>query len=42
MLIVSGMTCGSYDEVVVGYQLPDMIVGESLLFDDIGAYGAKT
>jgi ornithine decarboxylase len=39
---VFGPTCDSRDEVVVGYQLPEMIVGDWLVFDDIGAYAAST
>ncbi|XP_047051997.1 ornithine decarboxylase-like [Lolium rigidum] len=39
---VFGPTCDSRDEVVVGYQLPEVIVGDWLVFDDIGAYAAST
>ncbi|XP_047044913.1 ornithine decarboxylase-like [Lolium rigidum] len=35
---VFGPTCDSLDTVVTGYQLPEMSVGEWLVFDDMGAY----
>jgi ornithine decarboxylase len=35
---VFGPTCDSLDTVVTGYQLPEMSVGEWLLFHDMGAY----
>uniref|UniRef100_A0ACD5Z030 Uncharacterized protein n=1 Tax=Avena sativa TaxID=4498 RepID=A0ACD5Z030_AVESA len=35
---VFGPTCDSLDTVVTGYQLPEMSVGDWLVFDDMGAY----
>ncbi|KAF8759375.1 hypothetical protein HU200_010418 [Digitaria exilis] len=35
---VFGPTCDSLDTVVRGYQLPEMSVGDWLVFDDMGAY----
>ncbi|RCV12741.1 hypothetical protein SETIT_2G293400v2 [Setaria italica] len=35
---VFGPTCDSLDKVVTGYQLPEMRVGDWLVFDDMGAY----
>lgn len=35
---VFGPTCDSLDTVVTGYQLPEMRVGDWLVFDDMGAY----
>ncbi|OEL26341.1 Ornithine decarboxylase [Dichanthelium oligosanthes] len=35
---VFGPTCDSLDTVVTGYQLPEMSVGDWLIFDDMGAY----
>jgi ornithine decarboxylase len=35
---VFGPTCDSQDEVVTGYQLPEMSVGDWLVFDNMGAY----
>ncbi|XP_066394740.1 ornithine decarboxylase 1B, chloroplastic-like [Miscanthus floridulus] len=35
---VFGPTCDSLDTVVTGYQLPEMAVGDWLVFDDMGAY----
>jgi ornithine decarboxylase len=35
---VFGPTLDSLDTVVTGYQLPEMNVGDWLLFDDMGAY----
>ncbi|KAK1698380.1 hypothetical protein QYE76_015077 [Lolium multiflorum] len=35
---VFGPTCDSLDTVVTGYQLPEMSIGDWLLFDDMGAY----
>ncbi|KAL6846673.1 hypothetical protein ACP4OV_024121 [Aristida adscensionis] len=35
---VFGPTCDSIDTVVTGYQLPEMSVGDWLVFDDMGAY----
>ncbi|KAM0876710.1 hypothetical protein ACQ4PT_036007 [Festuca glaucescens] len=35
---VFGPTCGSLDTVITGYQLPEMSVGEWLVFDDMSAY----
>jgi ornithine decarboxylase len=35
---VFGPTCDSFDTVVTGYQLPEMSVGDWLVFDDMGAY----
>uniref|UniRef100_A0ACD5V3B9 Uncharacterized protein n=1 Tax=Avena sativa TaxID=4498 RepID=A0ACD5V3B9_AVESA len=35
---VFGPTCDSLDTVITGYQLPEMSVGEWLVFDDMGAY----
>jgi ornithine decarboxylase len=35
---VFGPTCDSLDMVVTGYQLPEMNVGDWLVFDDMGAY----
>ncbi|KAL6601361.1 hypothetical protein ACP70R_044581 [Stipagrostis hirtigluma subsp. patula] len=37
---VFGQTCDSQDKVVTGYQLPEMSVGDWLVFDDIGAYSS--
>jgi ornithine decarboxylase len=33
-----GPTCDSLDKVVTGYQLPEMSVGDWLVFDNMGAY----
>jgi ornithine decarboxylase len=35
---VFGPTCDSQDQVVTGYPLPEMSVGDWLVFDDMGAY----
>ncbi|VAI19896.1 unnamed protein product [Triticum turgidum subsp. durum] len=35
---VFGPTCDSLDTVVTGYRLPEMSVGDWLVFDDMGAY----
>ncbi|KAM3276800.1 hypothetical protein ACQJBY_044908 [Aegilops geniculata] len=35
---VFGPTCDSQDTVVTGYRLPEMSVGDWLVFDDMGAY----
>jgi ornithine decarboxylase len=35
---VFGPTCDSFDMVVTGYPLPEMSVGDWLVFDDMGAY----
>jgi ornithine decarboxylase len=35
---VFGPTCDSQDMVVTGYKLPEMSVGDWLVFDDMGAY----
>ncbi|GJM99414.1 hypothetical protein PR202_ga16509 [Eleusine coracana subsp. coracana] len=35
---VFGPTCDSLDTVVTGYELPEMNVGDWLVFDDMGAY----
>jgi ornithine decarboxylase len=35
---VFGPTCDSLDTVVTGYKLPEMSVGDWLVFDDMGAY----
>ncbi|CAL5087065.1 unnamed protein product [Urochloa decumbens] len=35
---VFGPPCDSLDTVVTGYQLPEMSVGDWLIFDDMGAY----
>ncbi|XP_062199622.1 ornithine decarboxylase 1B, chloroplastic-like [Phragmites australis] len=35
---VFGPTCDSLDVVVTGYHLPEMSVGDWLVFDDMGAY----
>jgi ornithine decarboxylase len=35
---VFGPTCDSQDQVVTGYQLPEMSVGDWLVFDNMGAY----
>jgi len=35
---VFGPTCDSLDTVVTGYQLPEMSVGDWLVFDNMGAY----
>lgn len=35
---VFGPTCDSLDTVVTGYELPEMSVGDWLVFDDMGAY----
>ncbi|KAL6641952.1 hypothetical protein ACP70R_020133 [Stipagrostis hirtigluma subsp. patula] len=37
---VFGQTCHSQDEVVTGYQLPEMSVGDWLVFEDMGAYSS--
>uniref|UniRef100_A0A453R0F3 Orn/DAP/Arg decarboxylase 2 N-terminal domain-containing protein n=1 Tax=Aegilops tauschii subsp. strangulata TaxID=200361 RepID=A0A453R0F3_AEGTS len=39
---VFGPTCDSRDKVVTGYQLPEMNVGDWLVFDGIGAYAASS
>uniref|UniRef100_A0A8I6Z7W3 Ornithine decarboxylase n=1 Tax=Hordeum vulgare subsp. vulgare TaxID=112509 RepID=A0A8I6Z7W3_HORVV len=39
---VFGPTCDSRDRVVTGYQLPEMNVGEWLVFDGMGAYAASS
>ncbi|ONM26941.1 Ornithine decarboxylase [Zea mays] len=38
---VFGPTCDSQDKVVTGYQLPEMSVGDWLVFDDMGAYSTS-
>ncbi|KAL6846674.1 hypothetical protein ACP4OV_024122 [Aristida adscensionis] len=38
---VYGPTCDSQDKVVTGYQLPEMSVGDWLIFDDMGAYSTS-
>uniref|UniRef100_A0A0D3F571 Orn/DAP/Arg decarboxylase 2 C-terminal domain-containing protein n=1 Tax=Oryza barthii TaxID=65489 RepID=A0A0D3F571_9ORYZ len=35
---VFGPTLDSFDEVVRGYQLPELCTGDWLVFDDVGAY----
>ncbi|GJN34507.1 hypothetical protein PR202_gb23172 [Eleusine coracana subsp. coracana] len=35
---VFGPTCDSLDTVVTGYEMPEMNVGDWLVFDDMGAY----
>ncbi|XP_037463625.1 ornithine decarboxylase-like [Triticum dicoccoides] len=39
---VFGPTCDSRDKVVTGYQLPEMNVGDWVVFDGIGAYAASS
>ncbi|KAF7107323.1 hypothetical protein CFC21_107964 [Triticum aestivum] len=39
---VFGPTCDSRDKVVTGYQLPEMKMGDWLVFDGIGAYAASS